>query len=346
MSDSTCTIVPYGARHLDSVIGLLGGDGWRRTLWPWQYESRAAAGAVVAEDEARNVVGFNGCMPVSVKIEGLVTEAVWSCDFIVSPDWRKRGVGSAMKRHLQARHPLIMALGISDAGANVHGRVGWTSLPGVPQYSLQRRVRTTKDLAKRAAQVAARLAGAVLRLPRPDVQITVQPASLLPPDVDALWHRVESTYGNVVRRDEPYLRWRYVTHPLADYQLIVARGGDVLQAIGVFWRGEGRSTLVDYIGPAGDIGLKAAVVERFVRESGDADRLTCATSDSGFRRVLLRRGFRTWSNRPLRFHVCCAPHIPVAGGNSWFLMGGDSDGDLLAAARSGYVLRSKPISCG
>lgn len=330
MSVTVCKVVPYAPRHLDPVLALLG-DG-RRALWPWQYGWGAERSSVVAEDEAGNVIGFNGCMPVKVMLHGAVTDAVWSCDFVVDPHWRKRGVGRAMKQHLQDLHPLIMALGISDAGAAVHGRAGWVPMPDVPQYSFQHSIRNGKHLARRMLQAAMRLAGAARPVRHPAIEVNVLPAAQLPGDIETLWSRVEPTHGVVVRRNESYLRWRYVAHPVAKYQLIVVRRGGELQAVGVFRHGRTRSTLVDYMGPATDVGLKAAVVDRFVAECGQADRLTCVTSDPGLRQALLRRGFHSWGHRPLRFNVWCSSRIQMAAG-PWFVMGGDSDGDLLAAAR-------------
>lgn len=327
--------VPYARHHREAVLELLGGWGIRRSLWEWQFESRGPFEPLVVEDAAGRVAGYNGYLPVTARIAGRMTQGIWSCDFAVRADCRGKGIGRAIKQRLQARHALVLALGISEAAARVHNRVGWSAPHGVAVHTLLREARTVKERTKIVAQKAMSLAaaGASPRRRRGDLQVEVRSAKELPsPEADQLWQSAESGYDNVVARDATYLRWRYAGHPLVDYRLILVTRNRQLAGIGVFWCASPRAALVDYVGAFHASDVKQAIVDRFTQESATARWLTCTTSDPELHRCLQRHGFLTWSSRPLRFSVHCPDMLAGTHDAAWFLMGGDSDGDVLASA--------------
>jgi len=157
---------------------------------------------------------------------------------------------------------------------------------------------------------------------------------MLPPreELDDLWGRCSPGYDCCVTRDSAYLSWRYAGHPLAKYSFIEARLDGKLEGLAVFRAGSERATLVDYVGPRDSQTLKRSLVRAFRDACPQAATFECTTTDQGLRDALARSGFLLGGTGRLRFFVrTTAPdtNVPSAG---WFLMGGDSDGEMLAAA--------------
>jgi hypothetical protein len=329
-------IVQYEARHLEDVLELLGGQQFKQRLWSWQFRTRdnESCSPLVAETAAGEVVGFNGCMPVAVKLGERRATAIWSCDFHVHKRYRGTGIGKEIKRKLQASHPLILALGISGVASHVHASSGWRRNRDALSYVYLGEGWAFKVLIKRAIQATQRLVRFFHRHTDPELTIRICDATDIPHDIDKLWARSEASYANVVVRDRAYLTWRYAQHPLVRYRLIIVKRGDSLEAVGVYWADDSAAALVDYIGPSSAPVLKRAVVSAFFDANAHAGRLNCLTTDDELQRELRNFGFNAWRSRAVRFSVYSDPSYGEQPHEDWFLTGGDSDGDILEAARA------------
>jgi hypothetical protein len=152
--------------------------------------------------------------------------------------------------------------------------------------------------------------------------------------LDRLWADIAGGYSRCVVRDAAYLRWRYAGHPLAKYRYLCAWRKQRLIALAVVRISATHAVFVDYIGPAAGGNIKGALVAALLDASGQCDTLECTTSDPELSRELVKRGFLPTRSPPLRFFVRVTTEpAPNDCASGWFLMGGDSDGELLAAAR-------------
>lgn len=323
------------------AIGLLADPAARQRLVPWQYRGAAvdAVLPVAAIDEYQQLIGFNGVIPVRVKLGERCIVAAWSCDFVVHPKWRGRGVGASLKRKLQTRVPVLLALGISQQAAKVHSSLGWHAGRGPVQMSYVVKSGSYKEFIKRTLQVMQRMLRWRARVPEHDVVVSEQPLLSVLGEIDALWERVEQTYKNVVVRDSAYLRWRYVDHPLMIYSTIAVRRDGRLEGVGIYWVRPGeRCVLADYVGAADDRSVMRAIVDRILTVGQQSLQINCFTNSPGFLQVLRDFGFSSWRTRPVGFSVFSSESALPVVDDAWFLMGGDSDGDLLDAARHGSDL--------
>ena len=89
----------YNLMDRDEVLSLLANAGFKRFLIDWQFENCSDGAPIVAKEDSR-IIGFNGVMPVKVQCMGNEIAAAWSCDFIVSPRFRRQGIGAALKQKL------------------------------------------------------------------------------------------------------------------------------------------------------------------------------------------------------------------------------------------------------
>jgi hypothetical protein len=113
----------------------------------------------------------------------------------------------------------------------------------------------------------------------------------------ALWERLAPKFDLSVRRDAPYLNWRYIEPPHVRYSVAaLKRNGDTHGYAVYRHRHEplGRVTmLVDFLVDPDDVsGLKTLLrwVDRAARAE-DTDKVRCYTTHDSFKRVLRRNGY-------------------------------------------------------
>ena len=279
------------------------------------------------------VVGANGMMPVHVRLEGEPALGVWSCDTIVSPAHRGKGIGKALLERVSAEADVVLGYGISNMSNPILEKLGWessTELRGLFHHvhehgalGLVRNARTALDKLTHAGLGRRdRLAA---------VDVTIDEACTFGPEVDALWHESAPTYASVVERDAAYLTWRYARHPRLRYVVYRAHrphlGGARLAALLIARPDPIESVIADYCGPADCADEKDALVEAAVFDLGHrgTTRIRGESTDGPFLESLRRAGFHETDGR-FRFRV--GPRGRKAAG--WMLMTGDSDNDLVS----------------
>ena len=113
----------------------------------------------------------------------------------------------------------------------------------------------------------------------------------------ALWERLAPKFDLAVRRDAPYLNWRYIEPPHVRYSIVALKRQGEVHGYAVYrHRHEplGRVTmLVDFLADPDDVsGLKTLLrwVDRAARAE-DSDKVRCYVMNGAFRRVLRRNGY-------------------------------------------------------
>ncbi len=341
-------IKPYDElRHREQVLGLFSDVAFKSDIWNYQFLENPGArvlgfAPVVAEDKGR-VVGFNGVVPVSVLWEGETRPAVWSCDFKVSAEYRGQGVGRLIKEELAQRSPILMSFGISPVAAIVLARMKWQPSHEVHFLRKIRLPRTVRDWALMLFQfgTAVRYRARWGRLGSDDLSASVVRNLPGSEQIDRLWERVATGYDKIVVRNWAYLDWRYQQHPFSKYQFIELRDSvGSLQAIGVVRADNRQARLVDYMGPARSPVIKAAIVRAMLKKWSNVAAFSAMTSDPELKRIMKAFGFYQGREQP-RFFVWTSPSVfsqteQELCTRNWFIMGGDSDGELLQSARENW----------
>lgn len=325
--------VPWHPRYRQGVLKLLSAVPYKAEIWEWEFESNPFGkpfSPVLMVDPEDQVVGFNGVMPIEASEWGRPIDALWSCDFHVAPGWRGLGLGSRIKAELHQKARTLMAFGISDQASLVLQHLGWQPDWSVRNYRLLRQRKGWRDWMFMALQCFNRLRG-LLESSRERLSVGVRSTLPEPALVNTLWEREKAGYPRVVRRSHAYLDWKYQQHPLARYAFVCAWEGERLAALLVV-RYHGQTLrIVDYSGPAKGLGLKRALI-RYVRVHWrHAGQILSVTSDFELGRSLKAEGFFSPRTRP-RFFVHEADEADFDRSHHWFIMAGDSDGELLGAA--------------
>ena len=153
---------------------------------------------------------------------------------MVAPERDRQGLGEALVRAWDRNSGAVLALGASTDGRKLLDRLHWPerahrSLPG-----------EAADAARGAAAATGRtpLNRLHLRASRwPVVQIVsrsrplraeCEPIRRFDSSFTALWERLAPKFDLAVRRDAPYLNWRYIEPPHVRYSVVaLKRQGEV-----------------------------------------------------------------------------------------------------------------------
>lgn len=326
--------IDYRPEHRRKILEFFADVPFKEQIWRWEFEESPGAKKrgfkpVLMADE-QGVVGFNGVMPVSVTFENETVDALWSCDFHVAARARGQGLGQGIKRHLMGAAPVIMSFGVSEQAAIVLRKMGWRPSQEVQSFRKIVRARSLKELALKCIQLGNRLLSGI----NESYSGTITASDSLPAqqEVDDLWAQCASSYRKVVNRHYDYLDWRYQQHPLASYRFLVARSpGGQLDGMLVVRENRGVARIVDYVGRADDVGLMRSLVQEVAAEFPHARLHVTTASGESMQAALKREGYCLTRSRPALYVRSELENVaePEKG---WFVMAGDSDGELLAAS--------------
>ena len=334
--DDTLRLVKYAGRYRESVLELFQSVPYKAAIWNWEFERNPTGklfDPVLIVNGDDQVIGFNGIIPVAATSYGKTLDRVWSCDFYVASDYRGQGVGTWLKRELDRRASIIMAFGVSDQADKVLSHLGWVQPNSVFSYRYGRERKSLRGLALQGLQWFNRIMG-WLTPSTYHGNVTVQSSLPAREEVDKLWEAVGPGYECIITRDFRYLNWRYQQHPYARYGFVVARSHGQLEGLLVVRYSQGALRMVDYCGPSQNSGLKRALIRCCKRQWRHAELFSVTTSDPELGQSAMHEGFFRARSQP-RFFMRMAP-----GNNDrvcpdkphWFIMTGDSDGELLQAA--------------
>src|SRR5688500_11355848 len=315
-----------------------------RLRWDWQHRrnpyNRAGTPDIWVAREGPTVVGQYQTLPVRVSLKGLEVEGAWGADALVAPERDRQGLGEALVRAWDRHSGAVLALGASPESRAVLDRLHVPESQVLPCL--------VKPLTRRAVRLPHlptpinRLISA-LTLPvvyivarsRP-LRAECEPVRRFDSAFAALWERLAPKFDLAVRRDAPYLNWRYVEPPHVRYSIVALKRHGEVHGYAVYrHRHEplGRVTmLVDFLVDPDDVaGLKTLLrwVDRAARAE-DSDKVRCYVMNGPFRRVLRRNGYfnvKSTLEVSVKVNAVQVPKNFYNETDGWHVTYGDSDQD-------------------
>lgn len=318
-------------------------ENGRRYDWLYRENPHGQATTWVAQDTtSQAVVGVASAFPRRMSVRGAPYLAWVLGDFCISQHYRSLGPALQLQRAVQ-----------TSAAAASH-LAGWYDFPsqsmaavfkrlGIQQQGqlvrMAKPLRVDRLLAKhlpfpRIVRWGAAIGNFCLALGsagfKQDPSLVVEPfIGLFGPEFTALFHEVARSYEISVERSSDYLNWRYRSHPLEQFEYLVARQAGKLRAYAVFTCAAEDAVLIDLFGvkhePIFKALLRTLVAE--LRKRGVATISAPVVEGNPIRSVLGREGFRDREGSP--FVVWRGqegvPDIFNASNGPWSLMQGDRD---------------------
>ncbi len=315
-----------------------------RLRWDWQYRHNpnnpSGTPVIWIAREGPTIVGQYATMPVRLQVHGREVNASWGMDVMVAPERQRQGIGEVLFRTWDRHIGASLGLGLSESSHRLFRKLRWPEPGPVPCF--------VKPLTRRAIRRAQwpepvnRLMSAVTlpfvkviarsRPLRAEVALTRRFA----PEFTALWEQLAPRFELAVRRDAPYLNWKYVEAPHVRYSIAALQRAGELRGYAVYrhlQEARGRVTsLVDFlVDPDDDAGLKSLLrwVDREAR-AADSDKIRTFCLHERYRRVLKRSGYfqvRSAMEFTVKVNGLDVPPDFYSDTSRWHVTLGDSDQD-------------------
>jgi GNAT superfamily N-acetyltransferase len=325
------------------VLGNAAAEG-NRLRWDWQHRRNPncppEGPQIWIAREGPTIIGQYATMPVRLVVNGQEMDASWGMDVMVAPERQRQGLGEVLFRTWDQHVGASLGLGQSDSSYRLFQELRWTNVGPVPCL--------VKPLTRRALRRASwpmpvnRLVSAVT-LPFVRIIARVRP---LAAEVTAirkfddeftwLWDRLASKFAFIVRRDAPYLNWKFIEPPHVRYSVAALRRGGELHGYAVYrhvWEPRGRVTLlVDFlVDPENEPGMLTLLrwVDREAREA-NSDKIRVFSLHEGFRRIMKRSGYfqvKSTMGFTTKINAIEVPHDFYQHTERWHVTLGDSDQD-------------------
>lgn len=336
MAEITITTEVVTADLLAEVSPLYADEHYKTLLWSWQFAHRFGqqTRCIVAREKGR-IVGFNATMPIHIVDENNQNHsAIWSCDFIVSPDCRGKGIGQAIKDEMAKSFPVpIMSLGISDSAFPLLLKKGWKSPISLQVWELVLSPRTMK-------QAVMAVLGRLLRIlcSHPNKRVSKHYAAdelktlPKPAVLERLWalHRCDNRSVEVVK-DYEYLSWRYVECPFSVYRFLHI-GSPAEGPLSLIVYRKATSDRIDVVDMVGmhHADITSVAVAFWLKHYPQITSIQWSNSAPSLHWGLTRNGFM---RKPYASRFAT---LSSFGQVPWRLTAGDSDGDFLRVAKENY----------
>lgn len=322
----------------------------------WRYDDNPHGGAISFVQRAPGGEAVSGyaCSPRRAIPGGDEARAALvgeTGDVMTHPEWRKRGLFSALDRAAMAESkrlgwPIVFGLP-NRRSAHIFLELGWERVGTLRPWTFVLRA----DAAARAERakegrlrgwttaLAARAGRAARTRLRASPALRERRLDAFPPEVEALSKRVEPDHALMVRRDARYLDWRFLRGPSGLHRALALYDGDRLTAyvvVQVPRAGESVGYLVDLL--AEDDAALARALESGLAalESAGASVVQATAVDgSWWNGVLVRAGFqppRAENHLTVIVHVHDPDH-PLGRAardpRRWYLTDGDRDDETM-----------------
>lgn len=331
-------------RLYEEVFGSALTEGSRRR-WRWQYLENPATGPdgpeIWVAREGERVLGQYASLPVRLQWGGREVRSSWGMDVFLRSEARGKGIGARLFTAWSDHVEVALGLGLTPSSYGLFKKLRYHDVGPVPFF--QKILDPVAVARRRVGPALARPAGFVLGvalgLAQPEAggepgAVTVERVTSFSADCDTLWERCKAAYAMCVRRDRPYLNWKYVACPTRSYELREARKDGLLTGIAVSrdedYKGLRLGWLIDVFADPADGLTRRALIGDVLAGFRDrrVARAQAFSMNAAFASDLQRLGFRR-GHSPMQFCVRTrAPSDEVLRDlGRWHVCFGDSDMD-------------------
>ena len=299
--------VAYEPAQREAVLALMA-DVWGESAPPddfdWWFERNPTGPRLISlvVDDGR-VAGASAMSFLRMRLNGAETDVAFALDAATHPDYRGRGLWSALELRNEeesgrAGAPAVLGFTNPVAGPILVGKLGWRDLTRLRLWARPRIVRRGRD--------------------------GVEELERFGPDVEALYREASRAWANHVVRDAGHLNWRYADSPRGYRCFVVRRRGQV-EGYAVLGHKEYGGRRVGVV--ADLVGTRRAARTLLRRCAGESEeRILVAFVSPAERATFLANGFVP-THRAIRFigKPLQAGVELATGRHAWHFTLGDTD---------------------
>lgn len=172
-----------------------------KEYWNWRYEVFGKPIRFVATDK-RKIVGFYIVHPIPIKINDIISKAIFSMTVMTDPRFRGKGIFPKLAE-LIYQHAINegykLAIGFPNINSSkIHfEKLGWQNFGKMEEFE--------KIITSRIFQSKYD-------------EYQIEKLDEINEEIDKIWNENKNEFKFIIPRDTKYIKWRYVTHPLEKYQ--------------------------------------------------------------------------------------------------------------------------------
>jgi len=226
-------VTPSDSSQLIQLIESGFGTIFTKKFVQWKYFENPAGQVYgwCAEQES-HCIGFNGNIPVRLKVGEQTLLGAQAVDAVVDKRVRRQGVfihlaNESYRQMDQDDITLTYAFPNSLSLKTFLEHLGWSFVGYVPRYvkllssqrnTTQKEIRAPRAWLYRMLYEYTRLGSRQQSASTAAIHL-VQEISKFDDSVNTLWQSVEKDFSLAVVRDVSYLNWRYVANPMGNYRI-------------------------------------------------------------------------------------------------------------------------------
>ncbi len=315
-----------------------------RLRWEWQYtrnpNNPGQEPEIWIAREGAAIIGQYATMPVRLAVSGTEVQGSWGMDVMVAPERQRQGLGEILFRTWDRNVGAALGLGLSDASYRLFQKMRWPDVGPVPCFvkPLTRRAFRRPEWPVIINRVVSAITLPVVKIVarnRP-LHAEVRLLQRFDDSFTALWQSVASQFDLAVRRDAPYLNWKYASAPHVRYSIAALRRDERNVGYAVYRHAHeprGRVTLlVDFLTDPDDEDGFCTLLRWIDREArrADSDKIRVFAMHASFRRALKKSGYfqvKSTMEFVIKVNAMDLPSSFYERTDKWHITLGDSDQD-------------------
>jgi GNAT superfamily N-acetyltransferase len=315
-----------------------------RLRWDWQYRrnpnNSAAEPEIWIAREGPALIGHYATMPVRLSLKGKEIQGSWGMDVMVAPERQRQGLGEVLFRTWDRHVGASLGLGLSESSYQLFQKLRWPDAGPVPCFvkPLTRRALRRPDWPPGLNRFVSAITLPVVKVvsrARP-LRAEVRLLQRFDDSFTDLWESVASKFDLAVRRDAPYLNWKYATAPHVRYSIAALRRNDRNVGYAVYRHlvePHGRVTLlVDFLTDPDDQDGFATLLGWVDREArrADSDKIRGYALHAAYGRSLRKSGYfqvKSTVRLVVKVNAVDVPATFYQETDGWHITLGDSDQD-------------------
>ena len=178
-------------------------------------------------------------MPVRLWVKGQEIQAAWGMDVMVAPERQRQGLGEVLFRTWDQNVGASLGLGLSESSYRLFQKMRWPNVGPVPvprEAADAPRAATAElaDVGQPPRLRASRCPACASSRARSRCAREIVPVRRFGDEFTALWERLAPKFDFAVRRDAPYLNWKFFEPPHVRYYHVALRRGGELHGYAVY----------------------------------------------------------------------------------------------------------------
>ena len=276
--------------------------------WEWWYKQNPAGPSVIWIAEHNNkVIGHYAIVPMKMKLGTIYLTGSFSSDAATHPDHQgKRILSSLLNKcyHDAANNNIPLTYGFANINLGpTYKRYEWRGqicsivnmIKVVNWQTLLSRYIHNNSLIRMASYCMEKIRKSQYEINK---DLEIKQIRYFDESINILWEDISKQFKIIVKRDQKYLNWRYVDHPLNKYAIFTAVKNDKILGYCVLGKNRmhnmNRGQILDILGSQNHFNVIDSLLKvayAYFKEH-DIDYVSCRMSEKNqYKKVFRRAGF-------------------------------------------------------